>query len=374
MLSVIYDQFHEYRAGWALGVLCVIFLSHRYLAPARTVLKSRRLFRIAVGLGVILTLIYALAAILYLIYPNYIDHAEATVAAISWLGLHGHLIYPNWETGDIYGSPYGPLLFVANGTMLQLCPTIFGSKLAGWTALLVALMLTYIALKTKASHDRGVPFLFLMSVVASFSFFHAYSHAFWSRPEPFLILTSILTIISALKLPGAAAATAIGILAGLAADFKLPGALCAAPAALGSLGAGTAWNDRLRLAMLAAMGAAIAAVPFCLNFGSGGPTIKGYVSTILIVAKHGWSLNFLIGDLLFALLLFAPIGFAWYFRRPKLAPFQFLAAAWPVYLLSHHDRHRQQAWRGSASSVAVCSYFRIWPVVRSSGTHISFSV
>jgi len=322
LLHSIRDHLYHYRAGWAPGLLCLILLGYRYSGTARAVLKSRQVFRIVQGLGLVLTLTYALTAILYLLYPNYIDHFEATVSAISWLGTHGHLIYPDWQTGDIYEAPYGPLLFMTNGAVLRLFPTIFGSKLAGWTAFLTALALTYITLKAKALDGRKIAFLFFMILIATFSFVHDDAHAFWSRAEPFLILIVVLSVIAALTLPEAVAAITIGILAGLAIDFKLHGALYAVPAAVAVFGAGKSWRDRIGLATLLSIGAAIVAtLPFLLNSGGKGSTVEGYISVILIAANHGLNLSLLIDNLLFALLLFAPIIFTLHFRRPALDAF-----------------------------------------------------
>jgi hypothetical protein len=261
LLYSIRDHLYDYRAVWAPGLLCLILLGYRYSGTARAVLKSRQVFRIV---AVVLTVTYALTAILYLLYSNYIDHFEATVSTISWLGTHGHLIYPDWQTGHIYEAPYGPLLFMTIGAVLRPFPMIFGSKLAGWTTFVAALALTYVTLKAKASDDRKVVFLFLMILIATFSFFHdTHAHAFWSRAEPFLILIGVLTVIAALTQAEAAAAITIGILAGLAVDFKLHGALYAAPAALAVFGAGKSWRDRIGLATLLSIGAAVAAtLPF----------------------------------------------------------------------------------------------------------------
>src|SRR5262249_3659724 len=151
------------------------------------------------------------------------DHIEATVSVISWLGVHGHLLYPDWQDGDMYEAPYGPLLFIMNGLILWSVHTILGSKIVGWITFVVALSLTVIALRMKALHTRRVYFLLLVSVILMFFLFA--NQACWNRPEPFLILVCILTIIAALKLPRAAAATAIGVLAGVAVGFKFTGFL-----------------------------------------------------------------------------------------------------------------------------------------------------
>jgi len=72
---------------------------------------------------------------------------------------------------------------MTNGAVLRLFPTIFGSKLAGWTAFLTALALTYVTLKAKASDDRKVVSLFLMILIVTFSFFHDDAHAFWRKQK-----------------------------------------------------------------------------------------------------------------------------------------------------------------------------------------------
>src|ERR1700730_11772114 len=126
---------HEHRAGWALILLCLILLGFQHSGTVRAVIKSDYFNGIIASIGLIFVLTYGTAISLCLIYPNYIDHFEATVSAISWLGTHGTPIDPSWRCGDTYEAPYGVLLFITNGTVLRLLPTIFGSKLAGSTAL-----------------------------------------------------------------------------------------------------------------------------------------------------------------------------------------------------------------------------------------------
>ena len=314
LLRAAYNHLHDYRAAWALIVLSFTFFSSQHSEFAQKALKFRYLLHAVTGFGLVLSMTYALAAVLYLIYPNYLDHGEASVAAISWLGFHGAPIYPNWRSGDIYGLPYGPLLFVANGATLLLFPTIFGSKLAGWSAIIIASFLIYVILRVRAT-DRNMPFLLWMNAIVLFSFFHGPSYAFWNRPEPFLILLSTLTIVAAQTLPGSAAAIAIGILSGLAADFKLPQALCAVPAALAVGGAANSWKNRRSLAMLFLLGATIVSLPFLLNF-NGQAAINGYISILLMVSGRGLSLNILKDNVLFALLLMAPIFLVCRIRSP----------------------------------------------------------
>jgi hypothetical protein len=324
LFDSIRHHLQEYRGGWAIGVFCVLCFGGRYSKTVESVLKSPQFFYAAAALGVVLTLAYSLATILYFLYPNYLDHYEPTVSAISWLGTHGHPIYPNLNNGDIYGAPYGPLLFITDGTALQFFPTIQGAKLPGLVSFYISLGITYAALAAKAQNNRGAAILSLMIVIAVFSFFHSEAHAFWTRAEPFLILIAVLTVVAAANLPVAAAAATVGILAGFAVDFKLHGALYALPAGLAILGTAKTWKQRVEIAILSfilTIGAAL--LPFLLLYGRENSIIQGYASVLSLTAEHGLSLALLIDNSLFALTLFLPIVLAGHFRRPTVGPFDY---------------------------------------------------
>ena len=337
-IQAIYDHLHDYRAGWGLLVLCFIFTVYRYNALPQKALSSKHFLHFLYGLGVALVLTYVLAAVLYLIYPNYLNQSEASVAAVSWLAIHGAPIYPDWRSGDVYGLPYGPLLFITNGATLLLVPSILGSKLAGWVAVVSALPLLYFILRSKGT-DRRVSFLLCLAAIALLSSFHEHSHAFWNRPEPFLILLTTLTLLAAQQLPTSAAAIAIGILAGLAADFKLPQGLCAMPAALAVCGSGNSWKTRCSLALLLLAGLSVIALPFLVSFRAEA-TIEGYISLVLTVANHGWSAGVLKDNVLFGLTLLAPIFLVRCLRGPMfLKPFRVLAISWLTSLAKHDGHH-----------------------------------
>src|SRR5215469_8955718 len=82
------------------------------------------LIHILAALSVFAVFAYALTIVLYLFYPSYLDQVQPTVATISWLGMKGQELYPNWTTGKIYGLVYGPVLFFINGMALLLSPSI----------------------------------------------------------------------------------------------------------------------------------------------------------------------------------------------------------------------------------------------------------
>src|SRR6266852_9236922 len=66
----------------------------------------------AAAIAALLIGVYAIAMILYLALPTYLDHGQPIVANASWLWMHGHDLYPDWTTGDIYGLAYGPIVFL----------------------------------------------------------------------------------------------------------------------------------------------------------------------------------------------------------------------------------------------------------------------
>jgi hypothetical protein len=156
------------------------------------------------------------------------------------------------------------------------------------------------------------------------TFFHDDAHAFWSRAEPFLILIGVLTVIAALMQAEAAAAITIGILAGLAVDFKLdelymrrqPRWLYSEQENRGRTGSVLPHycpSERRRCYST-----------IFLSSGGEGSMVEGYISVVLMTANHGLKLSLLIENLLFALLLFAPIVFTLHFRRSAFDAFEFL--------------------------------------------------
>ena len=67
-------------------------------AIGREIVTSKILLCVATGLGVLLIAVYLTTLVNYLLYTNYVDHVEATVASIAWLGMHGHALLS--ELGD----------------------------------------------------------------------------------------------------------------------------------------------------------------------------------------------------------------------------------------------------------------------------------
>jgi hypothetical protein len=280
------------------------------------VLTSKLILYIATGISVLSIAAYLATLVPYLLYPSYLDHVEATVASIAWLGMHGHPLYPNWVSGDVYGSVYGPVLFLLHGLFLLIDPTITTSKVLGVVSLLIALGLIFIAAKQKV--DNLTSFLLTASLVMLFAPWGPF--AYWTRAEPFLIFISALSLLLAVKLPLRPACAMLGVLAGLATGFKLHGLIYVAPIAAMVIAEAKTARDRIILVILNIAYAVIfALLPFCLKESS----LIGYGQYLSMAAHHGFAPDTFRANLLFALAIFSPIAAIWFWRKPALDPREF---------------------------------------------------
>ena len=73
---------------------------------------------ISVAASVVISL-NLVAALIYLVLPQYVDHAEASVVIMALNAHNGLPLYPDWSLGEgAYGMLYGPLLSAAVGIPL----------------------------------------------------------------------------------------------------------------------------------------------------------------------------------------------------------------------------------------------------------------
>jgi hypothetical protein len=284
---------------------------------SRDILASNLPLYIATSISVPLITVYLAMLVAYLLYPNYLDHVEPTVASIAWLGMHGHALYPNWVSDDVYGLVYGPVLYLLQGLFLLIAPTITTSKVLGVVSLLIALCLIFIIIKQRVANNL-TSFLFIASLIMLFAPFGPF--AYWTRAEPFLILISALALLAAIKLRPWAASAVIGILAGISTGFKLHGFIYLAPMAAMTLAQAKTVRDRIILAVIGVACAIIFAfLPFCLKESS----LVGYWQYLNIAAHHRFAPDAFRANLLFALAIFSPIVGIWFWRKPTLTRTEF---------------------------------------------------
>jgi len=257
---------------------------------------------------------YIVALILYLLWPNYIDQGQPVVASISWLWMHGQALYPNWATGDVYGLVYGPGIFLINGTALLLSSTIFASKVTGVLPLAVVLGMTLIILRQKTNNSLTSLILLASQVMLFVSFREA---AYWNRPEPFLVLISVLTLLLAFNPSPWIAGAGIGVLAGLAAGLKLYGFIYTVPAAVVVLARVEAMRGRFIVVIIGSASAVASVLLLCYGKGA---SIAGYLQLLGVTLRHGMSLFLLYENLWIAFVLTAPFIAIWIWQKPALDP------------------------------------------------------
>ena len=311
-------QSHQGRSAIIYFGLAALLLRYEVLSCA--VLKSLLLLRLAIALSVIVVVVYLIIVVCYLIFPNYLDHAEVTVASISWLGLHGHPFYPDWKTGDIYGLLYGPNLYLVDGLILLVSPTLLASKLPGVFSLTVALYFIFSAIRKKT----GNIYSGLIAVASAITLLAPFEKAYSNRSEPFLLCISALALFAAISLRPLKAAMAVGALAGIAVGFKVHGFLYLLPTALMLFAEMKNARERVELTMTGLVCAAtLALLPFCLKQIS----LFEYSQYLKTVAGHGLSIDLIAANFRFAFALTAPIVAIWFWRRPTIGAREFWTLA-----------------------------------------------
>jgi hypothetical protein len=309
--QLVMDYFVLSALGWV------------YWVKIRSVTLSAVLIHALAALSIFAVFAYISTIALYLLYPNYLDHIQATVASTSWLWMQGHELYPDWTTGEVYGSVYGPVLFLMNGVaLLLLSPSILASKLPGVLSLGAALGASWMLLKWKTADSLTSLFL-LASLVMLCGLFRHY--AYWNRAEPFLILLNVLALSLAFRSSSLVAVIGIGGLTGVATGLKLHGFIYMIPAAAAAVARVKTLRGRLVMAII---GSACAVVFALLPYLEKGVSIIGYLRFLTVELDSGFGAHQLVENFSFAIILTAPIIVIWIGCKPALnSPDRWLLAA-----------------------------------------------
>jgi len=299
---------HQFYLMIAYGLVAA-FLSWRV---ALEDVIGQRLFRVAAALSAIVTIGYLAMVAIYVISPNYFDHLEATIAIISWLGMHGHSFYPDWRSDDVYGLLYGPVLYLVQGALLSIVPTLTASKILGPCALILALGIFFVTVNRKMKSDLAAIVLVgvMVMLLAPFNY-----DVYWDRSEPFLLLIAVAVLPAATSVPLRTAAIVVGALAGIAVGFKIHAALYVLPSAIVLLARAQSMRDRIVVtAAGVSAGIVFCALPFLLR----PVNLPGYLQYLEMAARHGLSLTLLKQNTLFALGLSILVVVAWLRRKSAI--------------------------------------------------------
>jgi hypothetical protein len=251
----------------------------------------------------------------YLFYPSYLNHAEAIVAAASWLGWEGYPLYPRLDTGDVYGAQYGPAAFQIMGFFLWLFgPTIGASKMVGLSAFALSQILCFVTLRRIGA---GVAEALTMTgvqcvVLAGFT---DQGVAWGVRSDALLFLGAQTAVLVATSASTILTAGALGLLGGLCVNLKIHAALYILPAFVYLLRRSPGAAAALRLTCVAGLAAAIAViVPFSPNNAS----LVEYFHHFQALRHNPWDRWLFEENIVFAAMCLAPLVLMYALFTPKL--------------------------------------------------------
>jgi len=150
------------------------------LSTSLPTLIPRYLFPLSIGI----ILIYFLVVILYAFSPLYLDHAESSVSIIGFLLKGNYELYPSLISGEYYGTPYGPNLFLLQKWFYIIFgDSIEASKLVGVLGSIFSLIILHLAIRNRYNSKTSL-YLIASALIV---FLQCSSWTFWNRSEPLIM-------------------------------------------------------------------------------------------------------------------------------------------------------------------------------------------
>jgi hypothetical protein len=318
-LSAIYPLYSiDPRAVWkgqlalllAVGVAAAVMVIP--LNPESRGLRWIK--RCCVGSLVVMAAVEFAIVLGYLFYPSYLNHVEASSAAVSWLAWEGYPLYPRLDTGDVYGLQYGPAFFEVTGFFLWLFgPSIGSSKIPGLIAFVLSQALSFATLRRSGA---GVAAALTMTGVQCLILAGFTDQGFVSgvRSDALLFLAAQTAILVGASAPTMLTAGALGLLGGLCTNLKIHGGLYILPAFMYHLIRSPDARAGLRLTCVAGLTTAIALVtPFIPS----NISLSEYNNYFQILRKHPWDRWLFERNVVFAGMCLLPVGSMYAFFSPR---------------------------------------------------------
>ena len=161
---------------------------------------------------------------LYTFSNNYIDHAEANIAAISWLFQTGHPLYPKLDAAERYINNYGPALYIINGFILNLFnPSIFTSKISSAIAVVISLVsISYALAKVSGTRTAIICSAYITLIFLSLNTYSTLlASTFWSRPDPLIFMCVSVGLLAVVRTPPPIAALLCALSLGISLNLKV---------------------------------------------------------------------------------------------------------------------------------------------------------
>ncbi|HSV29041.1 MAG TPA: hypothetical protein VLL76_05765, partial [Candidatus Omnitrophota bacterium] len=197
-------------------------------------------------------------ALTYQVYPGHLDHNESSLVALTRLMIDGHTVYGGFDSPDRVSHAHGPMTFLWHALPQLLFGGGTGAGRAGATAatLLVPLVMAATALA------RGtVPALLALSLGSAGILLHL-NLSIVVRPDgPITLLVACAVLLAARSGKGLVASLLMGLCMGAVVAFKINAGLYLVPVVLYHVAA----DPIRRLAVIGAVSAAVAALPFAFD-------------------------------------------------------------------------------------------------------------
>ncbi len=197
-----------------LAILLYLFLSQ--IENSTVLDKCTRFF------NTLSFVIVALLAILYFFIPAFYEHLEATIGAISWLGFNGKDLYVNSDDVNVYTTAVGPLSFHLNTIFYYISPSFNGTKVAG----LLFIPGLLLGVKIFYRHTRSFYLsMLVMSIFAYTSILDSNNFFFSNRPDTWIFVITILSLLVRDRFPSFQSAMIISVLCGVCTNLKINGGI-----------------------------------------------------------------------------------------------------------------------------------------------------
>jgi hypothetical protein len=287
----------------ATFVLLALLVSHRLWASRIPAAGSIIASLASSDWGTIDKLLIVLAiahCAFYLGIPNFSDYGEPVMPLLASNYLHGAPVYADWHAGQaVIGSNYGPYVFLTQIPVLLWYPTIAASKLIGIGFGLAALLMLFLAVRKRVgSRSDALAMCALMVALLSFEL----HYWFWNRPDSILIAIVSLGALLFDRARPAVCLAGLGLLAGIAINLKLFGALYLLPLALACLPLVPSWSG---LIGAVAIGGGLFVAALALPFEVGSFSLQNYIANIAMMTHQGLLITAIRESLFYGLAILA---------------------------------------------------------------------